>query len=237
MQVQPELRFDAEPVAEPQRRIARHGTLAGDDLADAIRRHVDLAILAALGVVLLASPLLWASPAGESAAADDGRLTLWFMKTDNGRPLPAEVHMNDNPWTQVLAEGLPHIDITWLLIPEETFAEQKNIMIAAGDIPDMFPVSHNEMPKWADSGLIRPLDDLVAEHYPNQDEFFDQDTWDNAFRTFAFYSGQQYRLLVPQNSHGNQQVLLLRKDWLDKLGLGVPESLDDLMMTCSGRRS
>ena len=153
-------------MAEPQRRIARHGTLAGDDLADAIRRHVDLAILAALGVVLLASPLLWASPAGESAAADDGRLTLWFMKTDNGRPLPAEVHMNDNPWTQVLAEGLPHIDITWLLIPEETFAEQKNIMIAAGDIPDMFPVSHNEMPKWADSGLSRPLDDLVAEHYP-----------------------------------------------------------------------
>ena len=186
-------------------------------------------ILAALGVVLLASPLLWASPAKESGMAADGQLTLWFMKTDNGRPLPAEVDMNDNPWTRVIAEGLPDIDVTWLLIPEETFAEQKNIMIAAGDIPDMFPVSHKEMPKWADNGLLRPLDDLVAEHYPNQGEFFDQDTWERAFDSFASYQGQQYRLLVPQNSHRTHQVLLLRKDWLDKLGLEVPDTLDELM--------
>ncbi len=161
--------------------------------------------------------------------AADGKLTLWFMKTDNGRPLPAEVDMNDNPWTRVLAEGLPDIDITWLLIPEETFAEQKNIMIAAGDIPDMFPVSHKEMPKWADNGLLPPLDDLVAEHYPDQSEFFDQDTWERAFHSFASYQGQQYRLLVPQNSHRTHQVLLLRKDWLDKLGLQVPDTLDELM--------
>ena len=185
-------------------------------------------IVAMLAIVVLASPFLVATGA-EETAADDGQLSLWFVKTDNGRPVPAEVDMNDNPWTNVIQDALPHIDITWLLIPEGTFAEQKNIMIAAGDIPDMFPVSHTEMPKWAESGLLRPLDDLVAEHYPNQGEFFDQQTWELAFEDFAFYNGQQYRLLVPQNSHRTHQVLLLRKDWLDNLGMAVPDTMDELM--------
>jgi hypothetical protein len=41
LQVQPELRFGAEPVSEAQGGVAGHGTLAGDDLADpAARRSV-----------------------------------------------------------------------------------------------------------------------------------------------------------------------------------------------------
>lgn len=34
LQVQPELRFGAEPVPEAQGGVAGHGTLVGDDLAD-----------------------------------------------------------------------------------------------------------------------------------------------------------------------------------------------------------
>ena len=38
----PELRIGAKPVAEAQRRVAGDGALAGDDLAHAVGRHVDL---------------------------------------------------------------------------------------------------------------------------------------------------------------------------------------------------
>ena len=183
----------------------------------------------ALLVLIFSATVVFGSGTTAEPDASSEKLTLWFMKTDNGRPLPPDVNMNDNPFTRIVAEGLPNIDITWLLIPETTFAEQKNIMIAAGDIPDMFPVSHTEMPKWADSGLLLPLDDLVEEYYPNQSEFFDKATWENAFDSFASYKGQQYRLLVPANYKLSNQVLLVRKDWLDNLGLPVPETLDDLM--------
>ena len=43
LQVQPELRLYAEPVSKPQGRIARHRPLARNDLANAVRRHIDLA--------------------------------------------------------------------------------------------------------------------------------------------------------------------------------------------------
>lgn len=43
LKIDPELRLGAEPVPEPQRGIAGDGALAGDDLADAVRRHGDLA--------------------------------------------------------------------------------------------------------------------------------------------------------------------------------------------------
>ena len=42
LKIEPELRIDAEPVAEPQRRIASDRSLTTDDLADTVRRHVDL---------------------------------------------------------------------------------------------------------------------------------------------------------------------------------------------------
>ncbi len=43
LKIDPELRFGAEPVPEPQRGIAGDRALGGDDLADAVRRHGDLA--------------------------------------------------------------------------------------------------------------------------------------------------------------------------------------------------
>jgi hypothetical protein len=41
LQVQPELRARAKPMAQPQSRIARNGALALDDLADPVRRNLD----------------------------------------------------------------------------------------------------------------------------------------------------------------------------------------------------
>lgn len=43
LKVEPELRVGAKPVAEAQRRVTPDGTLARKDLADTVRRHVDLA--------------------------------------------------------------------------------------------------------------------------------------------------------------------------------------------------
>ena len=43
LEIYPELRFDTEPVPEPQRRIPGHRAFAGDDLADVIGRHIYLA--------------------------------------------------------------------------------------------------------------------------------------------------------------------------------------------------
>jgi hypothetical protein len=43
LEIEPELRIDSEPVTKPKRGIAGDGALAGDDLADAIGRHSNLA--------------------------------------------------------------------------------------------------------------------------------------------------------------------------------------------------
>lgn len=42
LQIEPELRIDAEPMAAAQSGVARYRALAGDDLADPVRRHGDL---------------------------------------------------------------------------------------------------------------------------------------------------------------------------------------------------
>src|SRR5438105_2722820 len=42
LQIQPEFRAVAEPVAEPQGRVAGDGPPAADDLADPVGRHRDL---------------------------------------------------------------------------------------------------------------------------------------------------------------------------------------------------
>ena len=42
LEVEPELGIDAKPVPEAQGRVASHGPLAGDYLADAVGRDIDL---------------------------------------------------------------------------------------------------------------------------------------------------------------------------------------------------
>ena len=107
--------------------------------------------------------------------------------------------------------------------------EAFNLMVASGDLPDIL---RNALPEklnalGVDGGLI-PLQDLVDEHAPNIKKFWEDRP--DLKRVVTTYDGNIYHIpYYPPVKVG--AVHILRKDWLDKLGLPVPETMEEFYNT------
>ena len=110
-----------------------------------------------------------------------------------------------------------------------TASEQYNVIIASGDYPDMFKnigsyYSTGLAGAQADEIIIDLTDDL-AEYAPNYDFLIHS----NAAQTPYFLTdGMALQFMGTYDSFINNQGLVVRKDWLEDLGMDVPETYDEL---------
>lgn len=87
-----------------------------------------------------------------------------------------EIPKENNPMHQWLLEN-KNIDIR-LTMSNGEVADQMNMMLAGGEVPDVVryvtnEVSNSILNKWGDAGLIIPLDEWL-EKYPNLLKFSDK---------------------------------------------------------------
>ncbi|WP_163582470.1 extracellular solute-binding protein [Gracilibacillus saliphilus] len=102
-------------------------------------------------------------------------------------------------------------------------AEYINLMIASEDFPDILrPIGGVEQ-TLIDQGGALPLDDLLPEYAPNVWERIPEEAW-NIVRS-ASPDGKIY--YVPKVYLVPERAALLRQDWLDKVGMDMPETLDE----------
>jgi len=124
-----------------------------------------------------------------------------------------------------------NINLTYVIVPTGADGEAKlNASAAANDLPDLFQlVSANNDNRGAllrlvDLGLVAPVDDLMplmperAKLHYNDPLAIDLVTFD----------GKQYGLPEPPPIP-KREGLVIRKDWLDKLGLAVPTTPEELL--------
>jgi putative aldouronate transport system substrate-binding protein len=98
-----------------------------------------------------------------------------------------------------------------------------NASAAANTMPDLFMVRHDPFINIVRVGVISPVDELYPL-MPNRTAVqYDEDS-----RAFTTINGKSYGLASPGTIEKNEGVLI-RKDWLDKLGLRVPVTLDDYL--------
>jgi ABC-type glycerol-3-phosphate transport system substrate-binding protein len=108
--------------------------------------------------------------------------------------------------------------------------EKLNVMIASGEMPDVFisygidrPVQYRQ---WIKEGMILPISDS-AEQYPNIKKSLAN------FDILAKTTGDKHYALPIFNESGSGKNavsghnILIRKDWLDKLNLQVPTTIDE----------
>ncbi|OXM14401.1 extracellular solute-binding protein [Paenibacillus herberti] len=108
--------------------------------------------------------------------------------------------------------------------------EKLNVMIGTGDMPDIFvssgigrPVQYNQ---WIREGLVLNLSDYTTE-YPNLGKSLAN------FEVLTKPTGGKHYGLPIFNESGsgknsiNGHNILIRKDWLDKLGLKAPTTIDE----------
>ncbi|SDS73649.1 ABC-type glycerol-3-phosphate transport system, substrate-binding protein [Paenibacillaceae bacterium GAS479] len=110
---------------------------------------------------------------------------------------------------------------------------QLDILMATGGYPDVLTIVDNEKTgrfnKWIKEGRIIPFSDELIAGLPYLSAQLNNPKYDELRVNGKLY-GLPLQDELPPGSVG-QHVLILRQDWLDKLGLPVPQTLEQFRNT------
>ncbi|MFD0871446.1 extracellular solute-binding protein [Paenibacillus residui] len=107
-------------------------------------------------------------------------------------------------------------------VPQENYVEKLTAIVSGGDIPDMIGFRPNDMAlfqKWAGQKAFLPLDDYIDKY--ESLKAVPKEVWDQ-FRI----DGKIYGIPSWAPLEGNS--FMIRKDWLDNLGMEIPTSYEEL---------
>ncbi|MFC5450025.1 extracellular solute-binding protein [Paenibacillus aestuarii] len=157
------------------------------------------------------------SKTADNKSDNNKKLTInWFDGTwENPVPPP------DGEAVKAINEKF-NVDFKSQFIPFDTYDEKLAVKMASGDIPDvigMEEVNANYL-KWAKQGAFLPLDEFLKQY--ESTKAVPDFVWDS-----LKVDGKVYGIPNYFSPKGGKKPLI-RKDWLDKLGLKMPTNYDEL---------
>lgn len=168
-----------------------------------------------------------ASPAASSESKKDITLSYWSaMGAASSRILKS---YNDMLFYQEL-EKITGVKISFQHPAVGSETEQFNLLIASGKYPDMIEYNFLNYPggpeKALSDNVIIELNDVIDKYAPNLKKYLDEHP--EMKKEVTTDSGKMY--VFPGIGIGNTGVtsgLMIRKDWLDELGLEAPQTIED----------
>ena len=148
-------------------------------------------------------------------------IELWYgAAASEAGPIPAD-------WVgyQIIKDKLNiNLKLTNLPSSEADQNTKINAAGAANTLPDLFMVSNEVYATLVQKKLLAPVDSIYNKMPNRTAKLYDKDS-----RAFTTIDGHSYALAQPGSIVRNEGVLI-RKDWLDKLGLAVPKQLKSSSM-------
>ncbi|MGG1516436.1 extracellular solute-binding protein [Paenibacillus oryzisoli] len=176
------------------------------------------------------------SPANQTATypmKTDQKLSYWA--TLQGNLVGVKSSLDEVPFFQDWQKKTG-VTLKYTTAPNNGNEQQFNVMLASGDLPDMIEYNWtNGYPggpeKAIKDGYILKLNDLIDKYAPNLKKYLKEHpeidkmvkTDNGSYYVFPFIRGDSYL----QVFHGP----IVRKDWLDDLGLPVPTTIDEWYTT------
>lgn len=198
-----------------------------------------LLALAVAGVLTLG---MTACNGGGDAGSAGGAGDVTYTLNDIGLPVVSEPitltvmgskHPIQGEWSEMslwkwLSEQT-NITFEFNTPPADGYGEKKNLALASDDLPDLFfgggLSTSDEMRYGMDQGLLVALDTLL-EYAPNIQKMFEENPdWQ---KSISMTDGHFYSLPQDLVGFGLYRYSWINQQWLDNLGLKMPETIDDL---------
>lgn len=173
---------------------------------------------------------------GDLSGADDespGLESLSYYVAMNPNPAPLMTDYNGIAVYQEL-ERMTGVTVDFEHPPSGDDGSQAfNLMMASGEYPDVIEAVWPSLPggpdEYLSGGQIIPLNDYLEEHAPNFYAILQENPeWEKQIMTddgtiygFPFFRGGD------DNPASHFYGPVIRKDWLDNLGLEIPETIDE----------
>ncbi|HEY7418737.1 MAG TPA: hypothetical protein VH593_26395 [Ktedonobacteraceae bacterium] len=189
-----------------------------------ITRRRFLQTAAASGLILAGGTALAACGGGNNSA-NANNVTIWI------NPAVPEVSAPPSNWslyTTVHQKLNVNLKVELLPLGNDGITKM-SAAAAANALPDFFQVSGtigtSIFFQWVNQGLVAPVDSLLPM-MPQRTK----DRYSGAELNKLFtINGKLYALAESSGLLNKRAGYFIRKDWLDKLGLQMPKTLDDLM--------
>lgn len=137
----------------------------------------------------------------------------------------------DYNWQKVLKEktGVTLIDMGGKY-GSATPSDEFMLLLAGGEYPDVFRANWISFPGGPNAaindGYIIPMNDVIDQYMPNFKKYLEDHP--NTAKMIRTDDGTYYSLPVLNESPEPAMGLVIRQDWLDKLGLETPKTLEEL---------
>lgn len=147
---------------------------------------------------------------------------------------PGETASN-NRWFTVYREELGiNVKYAWTVKGNEesdAYVQKMNVTLASGDLPDVMTVNPYQLKQLADSGMISDLTGAWKEYASTmlKDIYTGQGP---AVLGSSTFDGKLMAITAVPDVYGDGTYTWIRADWLKKLGLEPPKSMDDVLRIC-----
>ncbi len=110
----------------------------------------------------------------------------------------------------------------WTYYDRDNYGEYFNTLVASGNVPDVWRFGYNDprdYSDWANRDILYDVKPLLDD-FPDLRDSIPLEAWEMLNPEGYYYGVPEYRLQT-------RNMLAIRQDWLDQLGLDVPNTIDD----------
>lgn len=125
-----------------------------------------------------------------------------------------------------------NIEVNWKTVQIEALQEKRNLLLAAGDYPELFFASafpKTDLIKYGKQGVFLPLNDYIDKYAPNFKKIMEE--YPSVKQGVTMADGNIYgfpTIYDPKFESLHAGTPWIKEDWLKKLGLKEPETTDEL---------
>jgi putative aldouronate transport system substrate-binding protein len=140
--------------------------------------------------------------------------------------------IEDNRWLKLYKDELGiNIKYDWVVkgsYTSDAYLQKINVTLASGDLPDVTIVNATQLKQLVDAGLVQDMTKYFNDYAsPLTKEVYASEG--PGVLDSATYDGKLMAVPVVDASIESAQFLWIRADWLKKLGLEPPKTMDDLL--------
>ncbi|MBD2848503.1 extracellular solute-binding protein [Paenibacillus sp. IB182496] len=164
------------------------------------------------------------SGTGGESANGEARAAISVSIYDRGSIPGEQGTAEDNRWTRWLEENGP-VDLDFQAVPRWESIDKFNVMFASGTAPDLiFEYATGYRNELINQKQLMPIGELIEQHSTTYKALLEE--YPLLRQVGTREDGQMYEFARLNGVYTNH-VLFVRKDWLDRLGLGVPQTTDE----------
>ncbi|MFK7693577.1 hypothetical protein [Paenibacillus sp. HJGM_3] len=165
------------------------------------------------------------SAAGGSAATASAKPKLelkWFINAPNNSQLPAA----DLDFVKQAIDQKFNVDLKIEhMAAGADYTSKMNLKLSSGDTPDMFIATGVDSQKYIQDGVVADMTPYVTQQtMPNYFKY-----WVTQEELKRYQIEKVFKRAPLPFAKTQYQSYYVRKDWLDKLGLKMPETYEDML--------